>query len=221
MDTVLVYRECPYLKDMSYIQTNTSPPAGYTAQPLLHLLNPTGTVTHADEATYVEYQGVGQAVFVNFDLCATVNHKRAACTGVTPAPAPDFVAGSYYGRVELMKTVLFNLFGLPAGSSGGMSGVEPKTTTYRWALNQNNPNPLAGATEIRFEVAKTSNVSIKVYNAMGQLVSVLKDGRTEPGRYSIAWDGKNRTGERVSSGVYFYKMEADQYSAVKKMLVVK
>ena len=221
MDTLVIYRECPYLKDMSYIQTNTVPPTGYTAQPLLHLLNPTGTVTHADEAVYVEYLGAGQAVFVNFDLCATVNHTRALCTGVTPDPAPDFLPGNYYGRVELMKTILNTLFGLPSVTGGGgMSGVEPKTT-YKWALNQNNPNPLAGATEIRYEVAKTSNVSIKIYNAMGQLVSVLKDGRTEPGRYSITWDGKNRTGEHVSSGVYFYKMEADQYSAVKKMLVVK
>jgi len=150
-----------------------------------------------------------------------VNLTRALCTGVTPDPAPDFLPGNYYGRVELMKTILNTLFGLPSVTGGGgMSGVEPKTT-YKWALNQNNPNPLGGATEIRYEVAKTSNVSIKIYNAMGQLVSVLKDGRTEPGRYSITWDGKNRTGEHVSSGVYFYKMEADQYSAVKKMLVVK
>jgi hypothetical protein len=220
LDTVLIYRECPYLKDMSYVQTNPSPPAGYTAQPLLHMLSP-GGVSHADGATYVEYQGVGQCVFMDFDLCSTVNHRVGSCTGVTPVPAPDFNAGYYYGRVDLMRTILYTIFGLPPVSGGGgASGVEPKAT-YQWALSQNTPNPLTGGTEIRYEIAHASQVSIKVYNAMGQMVQVLKDGQMEPGRYSMVWDGRNGAGERVSSGVYFYKMEAGEYSAVKKMLVVK
>jgi hypothetical protein len=217
LDTVLIYRECPYLKDMSYVVTNTSPPAGYKAQQLLGVLNPGANAS--DGAIYVEYQGQGQAVYVNFDLCSTVNHAAAQCNGVTPAPAPDFSAGYYYGRVDLMKTILFNLFGLPGGSGAGV--VEPPKVVFQWELGQNSPNPLASGTEIRFEVARTSDVSIKVYNAMGQLVKVLKDERMQPGPSVVNWDGRNQTGERVSSGVYFYAMEADQYKATKKMLVVK
>jgi flagellar hook assembly protein FlgD len=64
-------------------------------------------------------------------------------------------------------------------------------------------------------------VSIKVYNAQGQLVNTLVDARMEPGRYSARWDGKNLAGERVASGVYFYKMAAGQFNATKKMLVVR
>lgn len=220
LDTVVIYRECPYLKDMSYVITNTSPPAGYKAQQLLSVLNPGAAAS--DGAVYVEYQpegGQGQAVYINFDLCATVNHSAAQCNGVTPAPAPDFSPGYYYGRVDLMKAILFNLFGLPGGSGAGV--VEPPKVVYQWALNQNTPNPLASGTEIRFEVARTSDVSIKVYNAMGQLVKVLKDSRMEPGPAVVSWDGRNQAGERVSSGVYFYSMEADKYKATKKMLVVK
>jgi hypothetical protein len=221
LDSVLVYRECPYLKDMSYMLTNTSPPSGYTAQQLLEVLNPGTTYPASDGAIYVEYNNQGQCVYVNFDLCATVNHRAGFCTGATPAPAPDFLPGYYYGRVDLMKAILYNLFGLPPlTGGGGTSGVEPKAT-FKWALSQNSPNPLASGTEIKFEVASTSDVSIKIYNAMGQLVKVLRDGRMEPGRYSVAWDGRNQTGERVSSGVYFYKMEGQQFDATKKMLVVK
>ena len=220
LDTLLVYRECPYLKDMDYVLTNTSPPAGYTAQRLLRVTNP-GLVPQADGAIYTEYQGVGQCVYVGFDLSAVGSHRAGYCSGATPTPAPDFRPGYYYGRVELMRVILNNLFGLPpAGGGGGTSGVEPKAT-YQWALSQNTPNPLGSGTEIRYEVARAAHVSIKVYNAMGQMVQVLKNERTEPGRYSLTWDGRNRSGERVSSGVYFYKMEAEQYSAVKKMLVVK
>jgi hypothetical protein len=222
LDTIVVYRECPYLKEMSYVQVNTSPPAGYTAQPLLHLTNPIG-VTHADEAIYTEYQGAGQCVFVDFDLSAVINQKRTVCTGVTPAPAPDFNPGNYYGRVELMKAILFNLFGLTPNSGGGGTSDVPTgpKAVYRWALNQNSPNPLADGTKISYEVARTSNVSIKVFNAMGQLVKTLQDGRLEPNKYVAFWDGRNQTGERVSSGVYFCKMQTDEYTAVKKMAVVK
>jgi flagellar hook assembly protein FlgD len=56
---------------------------------------------------------------------------------------------------------------------------------------------------------------------MGQLVRTLENKRLDPGRYSTHWDGTNASGQRVSSGVYFYKMEAGQFGATKKMLVVK
>jgi len=219
LDSILIYRECPYLKDMSYVLTKTPPLAGYTAQQFLDVLNVGGTYPHADGATYVEYQGKGQCVSVNFDLCSMINHTTGYCNGTAASPAPSFQAGVYEGQVQFMKAILYNIFGLPGGSGAGV--VQPKTTTYVWGLAQNSPNPVVAATEIRFEVASASDVSIKVYNAMGQLVKVLKDGRTEPGRYSIGWDGRNQIGERVSSGVYFYKMEAGKFAATKKMLLVK
>jgi hypothetical protein len=225
LDTVLVYRECPYLKDMSYVVTNASPPAGYTAQPLLYVLNPDPEFDPADGAIYVERPAEGgQCVFVNYDFCAIVNHYRTECDGVTvPSGLQTFLPGAYYGRVELMRTILEELLGLPSQGSGqgGTSYVTPKKTVYRWALGQNSPNPCAVSTQIRFEVAKASKVSIKVYNAMGQLVTTLADGRMDPGPHDLNWDGRNTSGERVSSGVYFYKMHADQFQATKKMLVLR
>jgi hypothetical protein len=223
LDTILVYRECPYLKDMSYVVTNSSPPAGYTAQPLLYVLNPDPAFSPSDGAIYVESQGSGQCVFVNYDFCAIVNHYRSECNPASvPAGLPTHLAGYYYGRVALMRTILEELFGLPSqgAGQGGTSGT-PEKTTYRWALSQNSPNPCAVSTKIRFEVAKTTKVSIKVYNAMGQLVTTLADKRMEPGRHELHWDGKNASGERVSSGVYFYKMHADRFQNTRKMLVLR
>jgi hypothetical protein len=222
LDSMVVYRECPYLKDMSYVQVNPNPPVGYTAQPLLHLKNPIG-VAHADEAIYTEYQGVGQCVYVNFDLSASINHKKLFCTGATQPPAPMYPPGNYYGRVELMKVILNNLFGLPPNSGGGGTSDVPTApkVVYRWALAQNAPNPLADDTEIHFEVASTADVSIKVYNTAGQLVRVLVNERVSPGRGSTHWDGRNLAGEHVAGGVYFFRMEADRFTATKKMVVVK
>jgi hypothetical protein len=226
MDSLLVYRECPYLKDMSFVIASTNPDSGYTAQALLEVLEPVPAVDpfYADGAVYVEKpdQG-GQAVYINYDLCAWVTHQATECDGSHPSGAPTFNQGYYYGRVDLMRTILEDLFNLapPFPGGGGGTSDTPKQTQFRWALGQNVPNPVASTTEIRFEVASTSNVSIKVYNAMGQLVRTLKNERFQPGRYSVQWDGTNASGEKVSSGVYFYKMAAGKYQATHKMLILK
>ncbi len=208
LDSLVVYRECPYLKDMSYVVTNTAPPTGYSAQPLLYVLNPDPQYDPADGAIYVERDEGGQCVFVNYDLCAFVNHVRTECDGSAPSGLPAFNPGYYYGRVELMKTILEELFGLPA--IAGADVTVDRKPVFRWALGQNTPNPMTSSTSIRFEVARTSDVSIKIYNAMGQLVKTLENRRLDPGAYSVHWDGTNTAGQRVSSGVYFYKMASVQ-----------
>jgi hypothetical protein len=225
MDSLVVYRECPYLKDMSYVIASASPDTGYTAQSLLYVLNPSLTAGTADGAIYVEKPAEGgQCVYINYDLSGWVTHQATECDGtVFGEAAGDFNQGYYYGRVDLMRTILEDLFSLTPpfpGGGGGTSDI-PKQTQFRWALGQNVPNPAAITTEIRFEVAQTSDVSIKVYNAMGQLVRTLRDGRVQPGRYSVHWDGTNGSGEKVSSGVYFYKMDAGKFQATRKMLILK
>jgi hypothetical protein len=218
LDTIAVYRECPSLKDMSYVLTNASPPSGYTAQQLMYISNP--TVAAADEVIYTEYEGQGQCAYVNFDLSASVNHSRGYCSGDVANPAPDFAAGTYDGRVELFRVILEDIFGLP--SSGGTAGVpEPGEPVHQWSLSQNTPNPWTSATEIRYEVASSARVSIRVFNVAGQLVRTLVDGQADPGRHSVSWDGRDRSGKPVASGVYFCRMEAGSYKAARKMLVVK
>jgi hypothetical protein len=223
LDELLVYRECPYLKDMSYVVASGSPETGYTTQSLLYVMNPDPAHDPADGAIYVEkpVEG-GQCVFVNYDLCAFATHQTTTCDGSAPPGLPSYTPGTYHGRVELMQTILEQLFGLPStGTGNGGTSGNPNKTVFRWALSQNTPNPAAGSTDIRFEVARTSEVSIRVYNAMGQLVQTLENKRLEPGKYSAHWDGTNTAGQRVSSGVYFYKMHAVNFEATRKMLILK
>jgi hypothetical protein len=218
LDTLGFYRGCPYLKDVSYIAVVDSPPAGYTAQRLAYVTN--AGVGEADQVIYTEYQGVGQCAYVNCDLCASVNHERTYCDGDAAVPAPDFAAGTYDGRVELMRVILEDIFDLPS-NGGGPGGVDPPLAGYRWGLAQNMPNPCMRGTLIRYEIARSAHVRIKIYNALGQELRVLVDGVKEPGVRSVRWDGRNDAGERVSSGVYFYKMEAADFAATRKMLVLR
>jgi hypothetical protein len=151
-----------------------------------------------------------------------VNRGLRYCDGNSEAPAPDFQPGDYGGRYEIMRTILEDILKLPPdpGGSGGTVGVKPGSI-YRWALEQNAPNPFLSGTTIRFEVARAADVSIRVYNSMGQLVRVLGDRRLEPGRHSVRWDGTNASGERVSSGVYFYRMATPDFVSMRKMIVLR
>lgn len=90
-----------------------------------------------------------------------------------------------------------------------------------FALGQNYPNPFNPNTSIKYQVPNASNVSIIIYNAIGQEVVRLLNKHHEAGYYSIAWDGKDSFGKSVHSGIYLYKMTAGNYSSVKKMLVIK
>jgi hypothetical protein len=217
LDTLLVYRECPYPKDMTYVAANSSPPTGYTAQPLLAVANPTSG--EPDMAVYTEYMDAGQCVFVNFDLCGCVNHERTWCSGVVAGNRPDFVSASYDGRVELMRFILDDLFGLPS-SGGGTAGVGGRRVEERWALRQNVPNPSRGGTEIEYEIGRRTHVTLSVYDARGRLVRCLRDGVTESGRYVAHWDGRNFEGKTVASGVYFYTIKAADFRFTRKLLLV-
>jgi hypothetical protein len=108
----------------------------------------------------------------------------------------------------------------------GVSGGSAQTPTA-YALTQNYPNPFNPTTEIGFSLPTTSQVTISVYNLLGQRVATLLSGEVNAGSYSVTWNGLNAAGRAVSSGIYFYEMSArslansSQYNAVKKMMLIK
>ncbi len=90
-----------------------------------------------------------------------------------------------------------------------------------YKLYNNFPNPFNPSTKIAFELPKWSHVSLIIYDVLGRKVAEIAD-RDYPAGYSeITWNGLNGNGEQVSSGVYFYRISAGTWSAVKKMLSLK
>jgi hypothetical protein len=90
-----------------------------------------------------------------------------------------------------------------------------------FALSQNYPNPFNPETEIRFDVAQPGPVRLEVFNSLGQRVRVLVNEIVTPGRYRALWDGRDDLGRALSSGVYFYRLEAMNFSRVQRMLLLK
>jgi len=93
-------------------------------------------------------------------------------------------------------------------------------------LLQNFPNPFNPDTWIPYELPKDAPVTISIYNIKGQLVRELSLGDKEAGYYVIKsksayWDGRNDCGERIASGVYFYRLQAGKFNAMRRMVILK
>jgi hypothetical protein len=102
-------------------------------------------------------------------------------------------------------------FGNPTGiiSSSGPVPAE-------YSLSQNYPNPFNPSTEIKFDIPKTSSVKLIVFDILGRKISTLVDRDLQQGSYSVNWNASN-----LPSGVYFYKINAGDFTAVKKLVLVK
>jgi len=90
-----------------------------------------------------------------------------------------------------------------------------------YALQQNYPNPFNPSTVIKFELPRRSELSITVYNLLGQRVIDLVDAEYPAGNHEITWDGKSSSGQQVSTGIYFYRIVAGDYINTKKMILLK
>ncbi|MFC1490330.1 M56 family metallopeptidase [Candidatus Latescibacterota bacterium] len=88
-------------------------------------------------------------------------------------------------------------------------------------LNQNFPNPFNSSTTIEFSVPEAGNVSLAIYNSMGQNVAELVSSNTEPGYHSVVWDGRDKNGMSVSSGVYVYRLRMGNKRENRKMTLFK
>lgn len=88
-------------------------------------------------------------------------------------------------------------------------------------LKQNAPNPFNPTTRINYDLPKATHVNLTVFNVLGQTVTTLKDGFMEAGSHSITWNGTDNGGATVASGIYFYRIEADDFQATKKMMMLK
>jgi flagellar hook assembly protein FlgD len=86
---------------------------------------------------------------------------------------------------------------------------------------QNYPNPFNPTTNIEFTLPTAQQVQLTVYNLKGQKIRTLVDEIYPAGKNTVVWNGKDKAGREVSSGVYFYKLETAHANITKKMLLMK
>lgn len=95
--------------------------------------------------------------------------------------------------------------------------------TGQFNLHSNYPNPFNPSTTIPFEIGGNQSVPTKliIFNVVGQVVLTLIDETLQPGIYQAVWDGTNKIGQTVSSGIYFYQLSAGSYNFLGKMTLIK
>jgi len=106
-------------------------------------------------------------------------------------------------------------------SATPLTDFDGVTAPVATTLTGNYPNPFNPETTIRFSMAREDRVSIDIYSINGQLVCSLVSGSYGVGIHNAIWNGRDNIGRPVSSGVYFYRMTTGEYSAVRKMLLLK
>jgi len=158
---------------------------------------PDSTIAGAIELKYSAY----------YPNCDTVNG------GTSPL---DNEGGFGQNHIFVLRQVasmeLFNNFG------DFLTSVEenPSLTVDNYQLLQNFPNPFNPSTTISYTVAKDGLVALKIYNIMGEEVATLYDGFQKAGGYDVSFDAS-----RLTSGVYFYSITSGDFTATKKMMLIK
>ena len=126
------------------------------------------------------------------------------------------------GKMDDIK--IYNYAALEMDTTGtvvGVKDVDGASLPTEFALDQNYPNPFNPSTKIKFQIPAASRVNLTIFNLLGQEVATIVNEDLNAGTFEVEWNGKNNFGGLVSSGVYFYKLKADDYSQIRKMILMK
>jgi flagellar hook assembly protein FlgD len=93
--------------------------------------------------------------------------------------------------------------------------------TQAFTLRQNWPNPFNASTTISYVLPSSAHVSLKVYDILGREVATLVERYQQGGPHRICWDGTDKEGHQVSSGVYFYRLQAETFREIKCMTLLR
>jgi hypothetical protein len=164
---------------------------GYEVSDLLALANRALAGYPLTHTSLSDISSAADAINNLFDNCRFLNH-----CGEDPRPT----ALTSWGRTTTAK-----IANVPA----------------EFGLDQNYPNPFNAGTQITYGLAEDANVDLAIYNILGQRVVTLESGHREAGYHTVAWDGRDRNGDEVASGMYFYRIKAGDLVTSKKMILLK
>ncbi len=118
----------------------------------------------------------------------------------------------------LMLNILNDWFELE-----GMQRIEAGVVPRSFSLSQNHPNPFNSNTAISYQLSaiRPHRTTLKIYNILGEEVITLVDQEQRVGRYEVVWDGRNNQGKEVTSGVYLYRLKAGEFTAARKMVLLR
>lgn len=178
-------------------------------------------VDHPDMVGYNVLRGKWESG--DFEM---LNEEPITETTFTDLSVPDndvywyYVTAVYSGDYGEAESFASNY---DSGSIDDLTGTDDDLLVIpeHFFISQNYPNPFNPATTISYGLPDDADVRIEIYNILGQNVRTLADEHQAAGYRAVIWDGNDASGNQVSSGIYFYRIEAGDFHASKKMVMIK
>ena len=216
--------------------TTTTTTTTTTASKAKYDVNNDGTVDNADASlvagamntTNAQYDVNSDGVVNFLDLLLVFDNRDASAAG-----APTVLGMQLSSvQIDVIEEQIDLLIATNDRSPAAMRTLiylQQLLATARPEKTQlfaNYPNPFNPETWIPYELATDTNVRITIYNAQGVVIRTLQLGQQSAGYYTdrdraAYWDGRNALGEQVASGIYFYQLETDEMSLMRKMVILK
>jgi hypothetical protein len=147
-------------------------------------------------------------------ICTDTNSQRY------PVLVTDGSGGAIITWEDYRSGDNCDIYAQRVDSAGVVQGIFSEMNPAIHTLFEAYPNPFQSEMIIRYQILKSSNVELEIYNLAGQKIKTLVDEFKEAGIYRIKWDGRDVSGNPVGNGVYFYRFEAEGTEAVKKIVFV-
>jgi hypothetical protein len=189
---------------VTHTETN-GPDAGYSAEVVIH----TDLLGYSDGDTVAIAATVWDLDYASSD----------AYTDGVADYAPNWWGTQWadlsFEKYNLYRGVVLSSLTTDVENETGLVHAED------FSLSQNYPNPFNPSTTISYRLPVDANVKIEVFNVMGEKVATLIDGKYAAGNHHVEWHGMDNTGNSVGSGVYFYRLSANDYTHTQKMILMK
>jgi len=173
-------------------------------------------VIEPDYGNYASIKAINsstfQSIFAVFEDISAGTHTVSLWAKAAPSGYCDDVLvdpGGWGGKIILK--IIGDL---------SVSVPEPPVVQEDQVVKQNYPNPFYPETTIDFNVQQPAHVELKIYNSSGQMIRKLIDEFKSIGEYSVLWDGKDKSGQIVSVGNYYYQITIGKFVSTKKMILV-
>jgi hypothetical protein len=158
------------------------------------------------------------SLFYRFSISDLTGHYRLSY--LTPGQYKIYISRLGYKSDSSIVTIIVGQYENQKNFSlspfyTGISNIE-NTIPTKFNLYQNYPNPFNPVTKIKFDIPKTTNVVLKIYDITGRLIVRLINTKLQPSEYSITWDAST-----FASGLYFLRMETNDYIKTQKMILIK
>jgi hypothetical protein len=188
---------------------------------------PTGEQPYAIDAADIDGDGDLELVTSNFGTADWTIYENQGGVFVNPRSLPSDRAGSCAvlhdrdndGDIDLTGFDEIHDWIYFYENVSSPTGVTPSVAAV--TLEQNHPNPFNPETSIRFELPRAADITLAVYNTRGDLVARIAHGHFTAGSHDVGWNGTDSHGTRVASGVYFYRLQAENADLTRKMVLLR